>query len=151
MAPHEKDTLETTNKDVLTATFQTNTFGPLLVTQALLPNLLASQAQPPRIGIVSSRVGSIQDNSTGGSYAYRASKAAVNSVGKSLAVDLQNKGIVVALLHPGFVNSNLNPGMSNPEAVEPDEAARKLWNIVMSKGIDDTGKFWHREGFELPW
>lgn len=151
MAPYEKDSLEATNKDILAQTFETNTFGPLLLTQALLPNLLASQAQPPRICIVSSRVGSMGDNSSGGSYAYRASKAAVNSVGKSMAMDLKDKGIVVSLLHPGYVNSNLNPGMENPEAVEPEEAASKLWKVVQSKGMEETGKFWHREGFELPW
>lgn len=151
MAPYEKDSLEATNKDILAQTFETNTFGPLLLTQALLPNLLASQAQPPRICIVSSRVGSMGDNSSGGSYAYRASKAAVNSVGKSMAMDLKGKGIVVSLLHPGYVNSNLNPAMENPEAVEPEEAASKLWKVVQSKGMEETGKFWHREGFELPW
>ncbi|KAI7487760.1 hypothetical protein KC351_g2437 [Hortaea werneckii] len=150
MAPHELDALDTTNKDVLTTTFETNTFGPMLVTQALLPNLLLSQAEPPRIGIVSSRVGSIADNTSGGSYAYRASKAAVNSIGKSMAVDLRDKGIVVSLLHPGYVNSNLNPGMTNPEAVEPEEAARKLWHVMQTKGLEETGLFWHREGMELP-
>ncbi|KAK4546802.1 hypothetical protein LTR36_001534 [Oleoguttula mirabilis] len=139
MAPPEKDNLETTTKDILTNTFETNTFGPLLLTQALLPNLLASQARPPRVCIVSSRVGSIGDNSTGGSYAYRASKAAVNSVGKSMAVDLEDKGIVVSLLHPGYVNSNMMLGMDNPEAVEPAEAAGKLWKVVQSKGMEETG------------
>jgi len=103
MFPQQQDSLETVNQDVLTATFETNTFGPLLLTQALVPSLRASQAQPPRVAIVSSRVGSVGDNSTGGSYAYRASKAAVNSVGKSLAMDLKDAGIVVQLLHPGYV------------------------------------------------
>ncbi|THX46146.1 NAD(P)-binding protein [Aureobasidium pullulans] len=139
MAKHEVDSLETTN-----------TFGPLLLTQALLPNLL--KAPEARVGIVSSRVGSIADNSTGGIYAYRASKAAVNSIGKSLAMDLKDKGIVVTLLHPGIVKTGLDPSAANtPEAVLPDEAASKLWNIWQSKGIEDTGKFWHREGQELPW
>ena len=101
MAKHEDDSLETVSKDTLTRIFETNTFGPLLLTQALLPNLL--KASEARIGIVSSRVGSIADNSTGGIYAYRASKAAVNSIGKSLAMDLKDKGIVVTLLHPGIV------------------------------------------------
>ncbi|KAL2033157.1 hypothetical protein VTO58DRAFT_106329 [Aureobasidium pullulans] len=128
----------------------TNTFGPLLLTQALLPNLL--KASEARVGIVSSRVGSIADNSTGGIYAYRASKAPVNSIGKSLAMDLKDKGIVVTLLHPGIVKTGLDPSAANtPEAVLPDEAASKLWNIWQSKGIEDTGKFWHREGQELPW
>jgi len=110
------------------------------------------------------------DNSSGGSYAYRASKAAVNSVGKSLAMDLMEKGIVVELLHPGeaweirmlcilrlilsfylagYVKSNLNPSATaHPEAVEPAEAAEKLWKVFSSKGIEETGMFWHREGYE---
>lgn len=95
------------------------------------------------------------DNSAGGNYAYRASKAAVNSIGVNLAIDLKEKGIVVSLLHPGIVKTNLNPTADptgNPaEAVEPEEAAAKLWAIVQAKGIEDTGKFWHREGYELPW
>ncbi|CAK4034738.1 Hypothetical predicted protein [Lecanosticta acicola] len=150
MAPTEEDALGSVTKDICTKTFETNTFGPLLLTQALLDSLLA--APTPHIGIVSSRVGSINDNSTGGSYAYRASKAAVNSIGKSLSVDLRDRGVVVSLLHPGIVKSNLNPhAEEHAEAVEPEEAAGKLWKVFMAHGIDDTGKFWHREGYELPW
>lgn len=150
MATHEEDALETVSKDTLTRLFETNTFGPLLLTQALLPNLL--KASSARVGIVSSRVGSVGDNSTGGIYAYRASKAAVNSIGKSLAMDLKDKGIVVSLLHPGFVITGLDPSThSLPEAVQPDEAATKLWKVLQSKTLEDTGKFWHREGQELPW
>lgn len=150
MAPHEKDSLETTTKDVLSKTFEVNTFGPLLVTQALLPNILAGEEK--RVGIVSSRVGSMGDNSSGGSYAYRASKAGVNSIGKNMAVDLREQGVVVSLLHPGIVDTNLNPGGSgHPEAVQPEEAAGKLWAVFRSKGVEETGRFWHREGTELPW
>ncbi|KIW30790.1 hypothetical protein, variant [Cladophialophora immunda] len=132
-------------------TFAVNTFGVFLLTQALLPNVL--KASKPKIGIVSSRVGSVGDNSSGGHYAYRSSKAAVNSIGKSMAMDLKDKGVTVMLLHPGYVRTNLLPNAKMPpETVEPDEAARKLWeNIVSQKTIEDTGKFWHREGFELPW
>jgi len=151
-SPPEEDSVETTSKAVLTQTFEVNTFGPLLLTQALLPNLLASGSKPPKVGIVSSRVGSTSDNNSGGSYAYRASKAAVNSIGKSLSVDLGKKGIVVSLLHPGITNTNiLSKLASHPECVEPDEAAGKLWKVFQKHGIDDTGKFWHREGYELPW
>ncbi|KAI4721721.1 NAD(P)-binding protein [Aureobasidium sp. EXF-10727] len=150
MAKHEDDSLESVNKETLTRVFETNTFGPLLLSQALLPNLFKAAAA--KIGIVSSRVGSIADNSTGGIYAYRASKAAVNSIGKSLAMDLKDKGIVVSLLHPGIVKTGLDPTAADtPEAVLPDEAATKLWNVWQGKGIEDTGKFWHREGQELPW
>jgi len=150
-APSEKDALETTTLDILQKTFAVNTFGPLLFTQALLPNVLKSSN--PKIGIVSSRVGSVGDNSTGGHYAYRSSKAAVNSIGKSMAVNLKDKGVTVMLLHPGYVKTNLLPDAKMPpDTVEPEEAASKLWkNIVSQKTIADTGKFWHREGFELPW
>lgn len=122
MAAKESDNFATVNKEILTKTFETNTFGPLLLSQALLENLLA--AENAKIGIVSSRVGSIGDNSTGGSYAYRASKAAVNSVGKSMAVDLQSQAVVVTLLHPGIVNSGMNPDPA--EGVEPDVAAAQM-------------------------
>ncbi|EXJ87351.1 hypothetical protein A1O3_04310 [Capronia epimyces CBS 606.96] len=150
-AAPEADSLTTTSLEILQRTFAVNTFGPLLLTQALLPNIL--KASNPKIAIVSSRVGSVGDNSTGGHYAYRSSKAAVNSIGKSMAVDLKDKGVTVMLLHPGYVRTNLLPTTQMPpETVEPDEAARKLWqNIVSKKEIGATGKFWHREGFELPW
>ncbi|KAL8827414.1 MAG: hypothetical protein Q9191_003197 [Dirinaria sp. TL-2023a] len=152
MAPPEQDGLPTVSQPTLSETFSTNTFGPLLLTQALLHCLL--QSPSPRIGLMSSRVGSIADNSSGGSYAYRASKAALNSVGKSMAVDLQEKGVVVVLMHPGFVKTALDTSGKThklKEAVEPEEAAVKLWAVFASKSIVDTGKFWHREGQELPW
>ena len=147
----EKDAYDNTTLDIFQKTFAVNTYGPMFVTQALLPNVLASEGK--EIGIVTSRVGSVGDNSSGGHYAYRASKAAANQIGKSLAMDLKDKGVTVLLLHPGFVKSGLLPeAKMPPETVMPDEAAGKLWrNIVKPKGIDETGKFFHREGFELPW
>lgn len=101
MASHKEDSLGSVSNETLTRLFETNTFGPLLLTQDLLPNL--RQANKARIGSMSSRVGSIGDNSSGGFYAYWASKAAVNSIGKSLAMDLKDEGITVSLLHPGWV------------------------------------------------
>lgn len=74
----EHDDLDTLNKGSLERVFAVNAFGPLLLTQALLPNVLRSSARPPRLGFVSSRVGSIADNSSGGNYAYRSSKTALN-------------------------------------------------------------------------
>ena len=81
-------------------------------------------------------------------------KAAANSLGKSLAVDLKGWGITVLLLHPGIVRTKLLSDIESvsDEAVAPEEAARKLWeNVVRDKGMEATGTFWHREGFELPW
>lgn len=152
MAPHEQDTLEPTTHSVLLRTFSTNTFAPLLLTQALLPSLLLSPH--PRTGLVSSRVGSIADDSSGGSYAYRASKAALNSVGKSMAIDLEEEGVVVVLMHPGYVKIGLDTSGKThqmKEAVEPEEAAEKLWKVCMGNGIGETGRFWHREGMGLDW
>ncbi|OCK75487.1 short-chain alcohol dehydrogenase-like protein [Lepidopterella palustris CBS 459.81] len=150
MAPKQQDSLETVDEQVLKNTFAINTFGPLLLTQALLPNLLKSSHA--RVGVMSSRMGSIEDNFTGGSYSYRASKAALNSISKSMAVDLEDKNIVVVIMHPGIVRTSLVlDSYELKEAVEPDEAAGKLWKVLMSKDIRDTGKWWHREGQELPW
>lgn len=150
MASHEQDSLEQVDLQTLDKTFQVNTFGPLLLTQALLPNLLKSSA--PRLGFVSSRVGSIADNSAGGMYAYRSSKTALNMLCKNLALELKPKGVIVSILHPGFVITGLDPTThSNPEAVQPEEAAGKLWKLMKGKDIGETGKFWHREGYELPW
>lgn len=144
------DSLSTLDLVSLQRVFSVNTFGPLLLTQALLPNILASSS--PRLGFVSSRVGSIADNSSGGNYAYRSSKTALNMVCKNLSLELKDKGAVVVILHPGVVKTNLNPGGDGgAEAVEPDEAASKLFKVLMERGIEDTGKFWHREGMDLPW
>lgn len=156
------DSLSTLTKDSLARVFAVNTFGPLLLTQALLPNIIksssASTSNPTRLGFVSSRVGSIADNASGGNYAYRASKTALNQVCKNLAIDLRDKGVVVSILHPGIVRTNIFPpgfqaaaGGLPAEAVDPDEAAGKLFKVLMGKGIEDTGRFWHREGYELPW
>jgi NAD(P)-dependent dehydrogenase (short-subunit alcohol dehydrogenase family) len=155
MEPPETDTLESVNLQKLQNTFAVNTFGPLLLTQALLANILA--AKHPRIAVVSSRVGSLADNSSGGAYSYRASKAAVNTLFKSMAVDLREKNVPVLILHPGIVKTNLDPRWKDEEksevqgAVEPEQAASELWKVLMSKGLESTGRFCHRSGEELPW
>lgn len=148
--PRDKDSLDGTTLDTFEKIFAVNTYGPMFVTQALLPNLL--KAENPKIGIVTSRVGSMGDNSSGGMYAYRASKAAANSIGRNLAMDLKDKNLPVLLLHPGIVQSGLLPNEVGPETVQPVEAATKLWNnVVKPKGMESTGMFFHREGHELPW
>ena len=101
---------------------------------------------------MSSRVGSVGGNASGGSYAYRASKAALNRISKSRAMDLKESGVIVAVMHPGDVKTGIIPSNHHlPEAVEPEEAASGLWELLMSKSMEDTGRFWHREGQELPW
>jgi NAD(P)-dependent dehydrogenase (short-subunit alcohol dehydrogenase family) len=83
--------------------FEVNSLGPLRVTAALRPKL----AEGSRVAIITSRMGSIDDNTSGGRYGYRMSKAAVNMAGRSLAHDLKDAGIAVAILHPGFVRTDM--------------------------------------------
>ncbi|PSS12524.1 hypothetical protein M430DRAFT_36627 [Amorphotheca resinae ATCC 22711] len=152
MPPKASDTLETVSLSTLTKTFETNTFGPLLLVQSILPNLLSPEARNPTIANVSSRVGSIGDNSSGGAYAYRASKAALNAVSKSMAVDLRERGVTVAIMHPGIVKSGLDPASAElKEAVEPEVAVSGLWEVLKRIGLEDTGRFWNREGREIEW
>jgi NAD(P)-dependent dehydrogenase (short-subunit alcohol dehydrogenase family) len=151
MLDPEEDTREKVDLKMMEKSFAVNAYGPVLLTQALLPNVLAAPA-PRRIGVISSRVGSIADNTSGGYYAYRASKTAVNSFFKSFAVELKEKDVIVFMLHPGFTKTNLHESIWKiPGVVEPEAAAEGLWKVVQEKGLEDTGKFWHRDNFELPW
>lgn len=124
--------------------FRVNALGPLLVTQALLPNL----SQGSKIGLVTSRMGSMTDNGSGGYYGYRMSKAALNAAGVSLAQDLKPKGIAVALLHPGFVQTEM---VNNAGDITPDEAASGLINRLDELTLATTGQFFHANGEQLPW
>ncbi|MCG8504876.1 MAG: SDR family oxidoreductase, partial [Sphingomonadales bacterium] len=94
-----------------------NTIAPMMVTQALLPNIRAGNRKI--IAIVSSKVGSIADNSSGNSYIYRSSKTAVNQVSKSLSIDLRAEDITVVALHPGWVQTD----MGGPNALISTETS----------------------------
>ena len=130
--------------DGLYRQLKVNAVGPLLVTQALLGNLSTGA----RVGIVTSRMGSMEDNTSGGYYGYRMSKAAVNAAGRSLAMDLKDRGIAVALLHPGFVRT----GMTGGEGfIETGESAAGLVARMDELTLETTGRFWHANGESLPW
>ena len=124
--------------------FEVNTLGPLRVAAALQSRL----AERARIGIITSRMGSVSDNGSGGYYGYRASKAAVNAIGKSLAVDLAPRGIAVFLLHPGRVATDMLGGHGD---IGPDEAAAQLIARMDGLTFADSGSFWHANGTPLPW
>ena len=124
--------------------FEVNALGPLRVAQALLPNL----GEGSKIAIITSRMGSIADNGSGGSYGYRASKAAVNAIGKSLAVDLRPRGIAVFLLHPGYVATELVGGHGD---LSPAQSATQLVRQLDALDLARTGTFWHGNGTALPW
>lgn len=126
------------------AQFEVNALGPLRVTRALLNHL----NDGGKVVIVSSRVGSIADNSSGGAYAYRMSKAAVNIAGVSLAHELKDREIAVGLLHPGYVRTDMTGKQGH---VEPAEAAAGLVERIDELSMDTTGSFRHANGENLPW
>jgi NAD(P)-dependent dehydrogenase (short-subunit alcohol dehydrogenase family) len=138
------DTLESVDFDTMLEQFRVNTIGPLRVTRALLGNLKSGST----VGVVTSRVGSIEDNSSGNNYGYRCSKSAANMVGMNLHHDLSPRGITVLLLHPGYVRTDMTGG-SGMTSVE--ESARGLVARLTELGPDQSGTFWHAEGYELPW
>lgn len=138
------DDLYSVDEDVIRENFEINTLGPLRVIYELLPNL----HDRSKIFILSSRVGSLKDNSSGGNYAYRISKTAVNMLGVNLSVDLKSKGISVILLHPGYVRTEMTQGNG---LVDADESAAGLISRMDELGIEQTGTFWHMDGSELPW
>ncbi|MCC6715480.1 MAG: SDR family oxidoreductase [Gammaproteobacteria bacterium] len=123
--------------------FEVNTLGPLRVTTALLPNL----HEGSKVVIITSRMGSIGDNGSGGYYGYRISKAAVNMAGVSLARDLKPRGIGVFILHPGMVAT----GMTDGQGIPPAESAAMLLARIEELGLAQTGTFHHANGETLPW
>lgn len=136
--------LEHLDPDSALRQFEVNALGPLRVTRALLPAL----GQGARVGLVTSRMGSIADNTSGGSYGYRMSKAALNAAGKSLAHDLAPRDISVAILHPGYVRTDMTGGNG---LIDVDEAAEGLLARLDELTPENSGTFWHSNGDKLPW
>jgi len=124
--------------------FEVNALGPLRVTEALLGNLGAGA----KLGFITSRMGSVADNSSGGHYGYRMSKAALNIAAVSLARDLASRNIAVAVLHPGMVSTAM---IGHRGKIEPEDAARGLLERIDGLTIANSGGFWHQNGQELPW
>jgi NAD(P)-dependent dehydrogenase (short-subunit alcohol dehydrogenase family) len=128
----------------VTEQLEVNAVGPLRVAHALLPNL----GPGSKLALVTSRMGSIGDNGSGGSYGYRMSKAALNAAGVSLAIDLRARGIAVGLLHPGYVRTDMTGGNGN---LAPDDAAKLILARIDELSLETTGRFMHANGEQLPW
>ncbi len=137
------ESLENLDFSAMQRQFNINSLGPLRITSALRSNLSSGS----KVGIVTSRMGSIDDNTSGGYYGYRMSKAAVNMAGMSLAKDLEQQGIAVALLHPGMVATE----MTGMRGVPPELAASGLIARMDALDLSSTGGFWHAQGERLPW
>ena len=141
----ERISLDNLNFDSIRRQFEVNAIGSLRFTQALLPNLTSGS----KIIIMTSRMGSIEDNSSGGSYGYRMSKVALSMAGKSLSIDLKPRRIAVAILHPGLVQTRMTN--FNKSAITPEESVRGLLKRINELNLDNTGTFWHSNGETLPW
>lgn len=126
--------------------FEVNAVAPLAMSRDLLTNLRAGDGR--LLLQMTSRMGSIADNSSGGAYAYRASKAALNALNKSLAIDLREQGFRCVVLHPGWVRTDMG-GSSAPLAVEDSVAG--LLAVIDRLGPDDTGSFFDFAGERVPW
>lgn len=123
-----------------------NTIAPMLVVQHLTEKVSASNEK--KIVLVSSKMGSIGDNQKGGSYIYRSSKAAVNAVGKSLALDLAGQGIKVAIVHPGWVQTD----MGGPNAlIDAETSITGLCDVIENLKESNSGEFFSYDGTLIPW
>jgi NAD(P)-dependent dehydrogenase (short-subunit alcohol dehydrogenase family) len=140
----ESTSLDNLDLDSARRQFEINALGPLRVTKSLLPALKSGA----KVALITSRMGSIADNDSGGSYGYRMSKAALNAAGVSLARDLEPRDIAVAILHPGYVKTDMT-GQSG--LIEADKAVAGLLQVIDQLGPKNSGSFWHSNGEILPW
>ena len=137
--------LDDLDPEAIRRQFEVNALAPLLLARSLVPLMPWGS----RLALMTSRMGSIDDNSSGGSYGYRMSKVALNIAGKSLAVDLRPEGIAVAILHPGLVRTRMI--QFNPRGVSPEQSVRGLLTRIDGLTLDNSGTFWHANGDVLPW
>jgi NAD(P)-dependent dehydrogenase (short-subunit alcohol dehydrogenase family) len=139
-----EDDLGGVRLDDVRAQLEVNALAPLRVVTALRGNLRSGS----KIALITSRMGSIADNGSGGAYGYRMSKAALNAAGMSLSRDLKGAGIAVAILHPGWVRTDMTDHTGN---IDPADAALQLVERLDGLTLETSGTFWHANGQTLPW
>jgi len=139
----EANSLDDLDFESLERQFRVNAVAPLRVTKALLPMI----PQGGKVILMTSRMGSIEDNTSGGFYGYRMSKTALSMAGKSLAEDLKPRQIAVGILHPGMVQTRMTgfSGITTTESVEG------LLKRIEELNLNNSGTFWHAKGEVLPW
>lgn len=139
-----RESLEDLDFERIRRELEINALGPLRVTGALLPLL----PRGAKIGLVTSLMGSMGDNGSGGMYGYRMSKAALNAAGVSLARDLASRGIPVAILHPGYVATDMT---GHRGSVTPADSVRGILARLDALTMETTGRFVRATGEPLPW
>ena len=138
------ETLEKMSATTIEYQFRVNALGPVLVTQLLKDKLVKGS----KVALITSRMGSMTDNTSGGYYGYRMSKAALNMAGVSLAQDLKDSEVAVGLLHPGYVQTEM---VNNNGDISAAEAVERLMQRIEQLNMSNTGTFWHSNGEVLPW
>lgn len=133
------------NYEVFRSTLEINSLAPLRMVECFLPHVEAGEQR--KIVNVTSKMGSISDNTSGGRYAYRASKAALNMINRSLAHDLGGRATTI-VLHPGWVATDMG-GPSAP--LKPTEACAQMREVIAGLSLADSGKFFNFDGGHLPW
>ena len=141
-----REEIENVDLDRVRRTFEVNALGPLRVTQAFLD--LVRAGDRPRIVNMTSLMGSIDDNRSGGAYAYRMSKAALNMATRSLAIDLADEGVIAVVLHPGWVLTDMG---GESARLTVTEAVSSLIRTIEALDADRSGGFYDRDGAPLPW
>ncbi|KAJ4293201.1 hypothetical protein N0V90_008483 [Kalmusia sp. IMI 367209] len=149
------ETLEVMDKKTIMRTFEVNAWGAFSTIRTLLPHLqraasyaTTTGAHPPKVIVMSSRMGSVGANTIGGGYAYRTSKAALNAVIKSFSIDV--KGVVFLGLHPGRVETGLVQ-WKEEGAISAEHSLEACLRVVRGAGLDDTGRFLDRFGKDIQW
>jgi NAD(P)-dependent dehydrogenase (short-subunit alcohol dehydrogenase family) len=139
-----RDRLDQLDSAAILRQFDVNALGALRVSQVLVANLRASSN--PGIVAMTSRMGSIADNTSGAFYGYRMSKAALNAAMKGLCIDLAP--IPVMVIHPGYVRTRLTGELGD---LTPEEAVARMLPLIDHISPANSGRFYHRDGHELPW
>ncbi|PQJ62960.1 SDR family oxidoreductase [Photobacterium angustum] len=126
--------------------FEINTIAPLKLIESLYP--LLKNGTTKKIACISSKVGSMEENTSGGGYIYRSSKAALNSVVKSLSNDLRDEGFTVIALHPGWVQTE----MGGPNAlIDIETSTRGLFEVIEDTSVNHSGEFINYDGTRIAW
>ena len=142
---YEFNSLENLDKKSILRQFEVNALSPISMTQSLKHFLKRSS----KVAFITSRMGSIEDNTSGSSYGYRMSKVALSMAAKSLSIDLSREDIYVAILHPGLVSTRMTGFTRN--GISPEESANCLLKRIDSLNKKNSGTFWHANGEVLPW
>ncbi len=142
---YEFNSLEDFQKKSILRQFEVNALSPIIMTQSLRHLLKRSS----KVAFITSRMGSIGDNSSGSSYGYRMSKVALSMGAKSLSIDLLKEGIYVAILHPGLVSTRMTGFTRN--GINTKESVNGMLKRIDSLNKNNSGTFWHTNGEVLPW